>query len=708
MPDYLLATVKAHDPDTVKEITYTLKRGPGDLFKVDAKTGQVKTIRGLDFEKEKEHELIIGTLENKGNEVGDYIKIIVEVEDRNDIPPVFVSVPEPVTVSDDQPIGAFVASMRAVDGDGSSPGNVVRYEMVGRGKSLKYFQVDPDSGDVRIRDDLRKEEDTEYQVDIRAYDLGEPQLSSVATLPVFVRHLLTDPNADMMEASVDNGVIRNPEMVGLAFSDDSYTTSVPETTGVNATIKLIQIINSKKASKVNPGFKCEIFKGNDDGVFQVVLEDHACGISLARGLDFEMKTAYDLEVRLISSKYFVNPHKSVAKVKIIVQDENDNEPKFVFDRQSHGRMNTFYAVVSSDAELDTPVLQIKAEDRDTGKYGMVKYRIYDEDSNDIASDKLPSNYFTILEDSGILKTQRSLKDVRDLPLRFMVEAFDNNGTNDNSHRTRARVVVNSIADINRMSLVFSDSTPKEIRKHYKALEELISDKSNGYISGIERTSNRKYLNENGTIAEDTSATDVWFYIIDPKSEKILPRNASVVMSNILEPDAQSEINFEASGIARATAQGIYAPVVAKETVHKVKAAIAINDDAIFPYTLIAIAVIILVLGTIGIIYICLSWSKYKNFKQRMRQYSAPSSPTRYDPVIVGSQNGDTASTLKEYETQVLAMAVPNDENDDLQIDFSAKNHAFSLDNVSYITHKENGKFFFVDPSLWVRRFESYH
>lgn len=76
----------------------------------------------------------------------------------------------------------------------------------------------------------------------------------------------------------------------------------------------------------------------------------------------------------------------------------------------------------------------------------------------------------------------------------------------------------------------------------------------------------------------------------------------------------------------------------------------------------------------------------------MRQYSAPSSPTRYDPVIVGSQNGDTSSTLKEYETQVLAMAVPNDETDDLQIDFSAKNHAFSLDNVSYITHKENGKF----------------
>lgn len=38
------------------------------------------------------------------------------------------------------------------------------------------------------------------------------------------------------------------------------------------------------------------------------------------------------------------------------------------------------------------------------------------------------------------------------------------------------------------------------------------------------------------------------------------------------------------------------------------------------------------------------------------------------------------------------MSVPLDDNDsynDLQLDFSRKNHAFTLDNVSYIT-KDNG------------------
>lgn len=63
-----------------------------------------------------------------------------------------------------------------------------------------------------------------------------------------------------------------------------------------------------------------------------------------------------------------------------------------------------------------------------------------------------------------------------------------------------------------------------------------------------------------------------------------------------------------------------------------------------------------------------------------RAYVVPT-PTRYDPVFV-------EPNLKEYETQVLQMSVPLDDNDsmnDLQLDFSSKNHAFSLDNVSYIT-----------------------
>lgn len=70
-----------------------------------------------------------------------------------------------------------------------------------------------------------------------------------------------------------------------------------------------------------------------------------------------------------------------------------------------------------------------------------------------------------------------------------------------------------------------------------------------------------------------------------------------------------------------------------------------------------------------------------------RSYIVPASPARYDTVYV-------EPNLKEYETQVLQMCVPVDDHDeynDLHLDFSNKNHAFSLDNVSYISKDNNLK-----------------
>ncbi|XP_030369787.1 cadherin-99C [Scaptodrosophila lebanonensis] len=679
-PNFLVATVQANDPDSTPEITYFIRKGETELFKVAPKTGEIRTTKGLDYEKQRQHELIIGTIENDGDGPGDTIRLVVEVEDRNDVRPVFISMPEPITISDDQAIGAIIATVPAVDADGTSPGNVVRYELVGRGKALKYFQVDPDTGIVRIRDDLRKQTDTEYHVDIRAYDLGEPQLSSMATVPVFVRPSILDPNEEnMMDSKMDSGLKSDSEHMELAFSDDSYTTDVPESTSVNTTLKLVQIINSRNA----PKYKCEIVEGNEQGVFNVTLENHACGIVLARSLDFENQTVYTLKLQLSSHKYLVNSQKNQATVKIIVQDVNDNAPEFIFNRL-HGRTDTFYAVVTAEMDIDTPILEVRATDRDSGKFGMLRYSIYKDDDGSTNDNDDPTTCFMITEDTGVLRTTKLFRDGAHFPMIFFAEVRDNDGLELNSHRTRARIVVNLLTDLNRMTLAFSDAAPNQLRSHFAALEEVIEEKSKGLISGIERFSNRKFLLDNGTVMENATATDVWFYLIDPKTEQLLMRNDSVVQQFL--PD----LTYAASGVAHATAEGIYGPINIKHQIHRVKATMAI-DNEIFPYTLIAISIIILVLGTIGIVYICSSWSKYKNFKQRISHYSAPST-TRYDPVIVNSQTlnaGDIVANMKEYETQMLAMAVPIDGDDDLQIDFSAKNHAFSLDNVSYITHKEN-------------------
>ncbi|CAH1727237.1 unnamed protein product [Chironomus riparius] len=700
-PDMTIATVVAKDPDTKPEITYVLKNGPSEHFKIDPKTGVIRTVKGLDYEEEKMIEIIVGTAENPGRGAGDIVKIKVNVEDRNDNPPVFISIPESVTINDDLPIGSKVGAMPAVDGDGTSPSNSIRYEIVGRGKAQKYFQVDSDTGDILLRDELKKEEDTEYQVDVRAFDLGEPQLSSVSSLPIYVKHVLSDPILEFTEPRTDTSPIMNPESVGLAFSDDVYTISVPETTGINSTLKLLQIINSKKATKNRGGFKCEITNGNEWNLFKTNIEDHSCGLVLINSLDYENKTSHEIGIKLTSTKYLVNPQKSFCHVKIIVQDQNDNAPVFKFPSTNrNARNDTFYGIVSVDTDIDTPIMTIKANDADSGVYGSLKYQIYDEDEfNYISKDETPSSYFTIAEDTGILKTQKALNSRRhSQPFKFIVEVRDNNGNETmqgvSVNLAKARIVINTISDANRMALVFADSSPKEVRRHARALEDLLYDKSPNLLIEIEKFSNRRTQLANGSIVELSDATDVWFYAIDPQTENILERNNTEIFSNLMEPSAQSQINLEASGIVHATAQGITAPIevphVHQQIPIKRLTAGLFLDEEIFPYVLIFISAVILILGTSGIIYICISWSRYKNFKQQMRNYTAPTNPPpRYDPVILNSPPSEVSLTnLKEYETQMLGMAV-NEEQEEMQIEYRSKHHTFGLDNMSYI--KDQGQ-----------------
>lgn len=719
IPNYHLATVKAFDPDTIKQITYVLRDGRSDLFKVDAKTGEVKTIRNLDYEDDKRHELIIGTIENTDNKTGDFVRIVVIVEDRNDVAPVFLAILDPITINDDQPIGSEIVQVKAHDGDGSYPGNAVRYEIIGRGKALAYFHIDAEAAVVKIKELLSKDDDSEYQIDVRAYDLGEPQLSTITSLTVFVRHMMNENQAIAINNNNNNNTVyytkeanvpssvntAHTEIIDIGFLMDVYKCSVSEAIRVNSTIKFLEIANINNVRKSNLRAKCELIHGDDSGTFVANMIQNSCVISLKKSLDYEIKKQYELTVKLSSDKYYLNPLKNMAKITIAVLDENDNAPEFIIDTNfgPNVKNNTYYATVQPEALIDTSILQVKAHDKDSGDYGRIKYHIYDDDTADESLKS--STYFIIADDTGVLKVQRSLKSVQNTPLTFNVEAIDNNGNlmDEKTKKTKARIVINFLTDANRLALAFSDLPPKTLRTHSNSLKQLLADKSNGNIVMIEGFSNRQFLNNNGLMEENPDATDVWFYIIDPKTEKILDRNDALIQTKFLEKSAQTDINYEASNIARATAQGIFSPIaIVDDQIKKTKTAVIIKSD-VFPYTLIAIALLILIFGIFGIVYICISWTNYKNFKQRMRQYTATSINTtasmkNYDTMNTmmvssrpNSQHSDTQSQIKEYETQVLAMAVNTDEVDDLQLDFSAKNHTFNLDNVSYITHKKNGK-----------------
>ncbi|KAK7603537.1 hypothetical protein V9T40_003536 [Parthenolecanium corni] len=659
VPGFEVMQVKADDPDTVKKVTYVIKQGPTDLFSINPTTGVIKTIRGLDYEKEPQHILIIGTEENTSNLPGATTKVVINVEDVNDIPPSFLSTPKPITLDDDVPIGTKVTSLIAADSDGTSPNNKVRYEIVGRGKAAKYFQIDPDLGVLTVRDNLKKERDAEYVVEVKAIDSGNPQLSSVIQVTIYIRHVtLPLPTVD------------------IGFAEDWYTVQVNENSPPNTLIKNFPIMNADKLSNGVP-LQCTIIAGNPENIFYTEISpDKNCSLRVKDAkLNYEHEESFKLKIRLDSVAGYVNPARSIANVNVEVVDVNDNEPRFIYPKTiERFAKQAYFGAIARDEKVSSSVIQIKAVDLDSGKYGQIEYRFIKDDVG-------VTNFFYIEPISGLIRTTSTFDNVHEssLPFRLIVEARDNpKGPDDESKKAEAHVVINLIEERNRMILVIEDARPDMVKQNEENIISVLEDHAK-LIIGVEKVIPRQFRKpDNVTVESDPNSADLWFYAIDPNTELIMDRNSTRVTKSILDNEAVNGITVDVNEHLNVTASSIHAPLM----VTTLKPAIIQLQWDLFPYVLMLIAALILVLSVAGIIYICISWSKYKAYKERMaRMYITP----RYDPVFV-------EPNLKEYETQVLQMSVPVDDSDsynDLQIDFSRKNHTFNLDNVGYIS-KENG------------------
>ena len=165
--------MKAHDKDTESSVTYHLIQGDIDKFVVHPQTGVIRTLRGLDYEFETKHTIVVGTEEAKVagalNTPGATCQVEISVEDRNDVTPTFVRTPRGnlLQVRNDVPVGQMLGQVEARDADGSAPFNAVRYELVDEESSDRagvYFDVDGQTGKIIVNDDLSKELYDQYRV----------------------------------------------------------------------------------------------------------------------------------------------------------------------------------------------------------------------------------------------------------------------------------------------------------------------------------------------------------------------------------------------------------------------------------------------------------------------------------------------------------------------------------------------------------------
>jgi protocadherin-15 len=669
-PNQRVALVQARDPDSVAEVSYVLVAGDASLFRVDPQTGLISTTdAGLDFEQARFHSLLIGTNESlaagldlaaatrqlndaiAAKQAGLYVgadqqqqqqqqtldrsplvRVDVLVSDLNDNAPQFESgeLMMPIRVQDSVALGSTLAvQVRAHDSDGSAPNNQVRYELVTSANSnnqaaaqqfttdgcAQLFLVDPASGQISVRADLKRDPQSECQLIIRARDLpqdGRQSLSSLVSLTVHIDHM-----AEIAPSS----------MVG--FADSSYTVELPENSPANTLVKLLTIINKPKS--VAFPMSCEILSGNELSRFYVKEnEQRDCELRTRDHLlDFEQRPRFTLMIKL-NTVGGSSSRTTLAQVQVNLVDQNDNRPVFATQPARYNQLtqNKYLAAVAYDSPPDTQVIQLRATDLDSSQAnGLVSYEL-------LASEPELEARFKIDPVDGIVRTGRPIEDIPHtrLPIKLRVLARDNPERPADSLESVAEVVVNLIDDHHRIALVLKDAPASRVLDHKEELLAVIQERT-GLISGLERVESLKVQKNLSSIETDLSGTDVWFYLIEPGSLRIVPNDDPRLKGSLFEARAQNslaDIINENLGLTKARIRLPYALTNALNGGNGLQSgpsnllfgAIRANSEERLAPVLILVSLFIAIISALVVIYQCGSvagFSESANSQQQQQQ-----------------------------------------------------------------------------------------
>lgn len=377
-----------------------------EKFKMIQASGVLQT-NGVGFDRETQdmHEVAVEVKDSRKPPRVSQVKVKVYVEDVNDNPPQFESVPYYTSVQDGTEPGDVLFQVSATDKDIGDNG-AITYSFT---EDYKYFWIDPYLGDISLKKPLDYQALNKYTLRVIAKDSGEPSLHAQEEVIVTVRNK------------------SNP-----LFQSLYYRVKVPENIPLYSSILHIQ-------ARSPEGLRL-IYNIIEEDALKLFNADFKTGVLTVIGqLDYESKTKHTFTVRATDTAL---GSFSEAAVEVEVEDMNDNPPVF--------SQMVFTASVSESLPAQTPVVQVSASDKDSGRNKAISYQILDDGSNAI-------KFFNIDANTGQITTAQPLDYETNHQFRVKVKATDH-GTPPLSNEA---LVIVDVVDIN-------DNPPEFSQLQYKA------------------------------------------------------------------------------------------------------------------------------------------------------------------------------------------------------------------------------------------------
>ncbi|XP_054751092.2 cadherin EGF LAG seven-pass G-type receptor 2-like [Lytechinus pictus] len=349
-------TVTATDPDEQNAISYRIVdaldptgRIPFNIL-TQNNEGTITVTSQLSYNAKSFYSLAVTASDRQFEST---CTVYVNVTDVNDFAPVFHNSPYNVYVSEGADIGEVIVRVSASDNDAGANAEV-SYSM----DPSPVFEIDEESGEIRTKVLLDREDISSYTLYVTASDHGiNPQQSRA-----FVQVTVQDIN--------DNSPV---------FEETSYSAEIQENSLAFTSVITIS------ASDADQGSNSEVkytFEDGDSGGGRFTIDETSGVIRVASMLDREYQAEYVLVA--VAYDQGVPSLKTSAEITVEITDINDNPP--VFDERD------YYVTIRENRDPGEQVMKLMASDPDSGFNAHVQYTIVRGDQD----------YFEINPDTGLI------------------------------------------------------------------------------------------------------------------------------------------------------------------------------------------------------------------------------------------------------------------------------------------------------------------
>ncbi|XP_029771589.1 cadherin-related family member 1 isoform X1 [Suricata suricatta] len=400
--------VHAVDKDTGSggSVTYFLQDMDATKFAMDRHSGVLRLRPGatLDYEKAQAHFVTVVAKDGGGRLRGADVvfsattTVTVNVEDVQDMAPVFVGAPYYGYVYEDTLPGSEVLMVVAMDGDRGKPNQIVYSLLNGTDGA---FEINETSGVISVMQSPAQLRREVYELHVQVTEVSSAGIPAAqAMVPVTIR--IVDLNN------------HPPTFYGESGPQNRFELSMYEHPPQGEILRGLKITVNDSDQGANAKFNLRLV--GPGGIFRVVpltvLNEAQVTIIVENSAAIDFEKFQVLTFKLLAIE--VNtPEKFSSTADVVIQllDTNDNVPKFT----SH----YYIARIPENTPGGSNVVAVTAVDPDTGPWGEVKYSIYGSGADP----------FLIHPSTGIIYTQpwASLDAEATSRYNFYVKAEDMEG-----------------------------------------------------------------------------------------------------------------------------------------------------------------------------------------------------------------------------------------------------------------------------------------